>query len=283
MRPDHVTPEQWQDAFVGDTLFLAEKYGAASVRPLVFRDHDLALTMAGRAGSTFAVKWFVHHHDIVEEFNWPHRVRMEQLLPAEWHRKRVRSIVDADAPVPHVVRVARNPFRRCVSAFVHSLRQLRPRRPVAAHLGREPEEAYSFIEYLDAMATLVPTGGCDEHGSLQTSLIESLVGTGSVHRIEDGIEGLRALEAELGLRPTTDEAYAALRGGSTHATTYVDDAPSAAAGPVDEMAFTPGRDVARTIPRATHFLTPRAIERIAAIYAADFDHLGYAPELERER
>ena len=45
------------DAMRRDGRYLAEHYGVYGTIPMVFRDAPIVLVMAGRAGSSFAVKW----------------------------------------------------------------------------------------------------------------------------------------------------------------------------------------------------------------------------------
>jgi len=253
---------------------LTRELATPGTRPMVFRHHDLILVIAGRAASTFAVRWFLHHNQVPDQpGRWPHELRTRVVYPSDWHRDRVREVVACE-PLAPVLRFARDPYRRAVSAYLHSLYQPRPRRSIAAALDITIDDGFSFHDYLRVLADLVPEGRCDPHAYLQFHPIEYLAPATQVFRVEDGGDRLRQIEHDLGLTPTSDEDQAALR-ATAHQARYTDSSGHDAPNDAAQQVFVPPVTPDDPVPRAPAFYDETTIALVDAIYASDFDRLGY--------
>ncbi len=260
-----------RDTFKRGTAYRTEHYGVPSMRPMLFRDRPLALLMSGRAASTFAVKWFLHHHQIpIDPEVWPHRIRTQILTTTPWHNDKATAVIRGELAIPPLLRIARDPYKRAVSSFLHSLRQTRPREPVAEVLGIGLDEPYSFERYLTAMETLVPQGRCDEHGYLQRGLVETFAPLDRVYRVEDGLDSLRAVERHYELPETSAADYERLR-QSSHVTVYDTNDDY-----VGDRPFPISPEIPDLVPATNSFYGPMTIALVNRIYAHDFDVLGYA-------
>ncbi len=255
------------DALSKDGRYLAEHYGVYGILPMVFRDAPVALLMAGRAGSSFAVKWYLHHNPVASDFVWAHRIRVDTVYPSAWHRQRVRDVIEGESI--SVVRFTRDPYHRSVSAYLHSLRQPRPRQAIVDQLGIGLDAPYSFADYLLALEALVPTAACDEHAFPQRALLDTIQPIDHVYRVEDGADRLREIEVALDLPPTADDDYRALRRTNHDAdylvsTTFMGRTPLA-----------PGRDAQRQVQRSHTFYDDELVRQVDLLYAEDFDRFDY--------
>ena len=255
------------DALTKDGRYLAEHYSVYGILPMVFRDAPVVLLMSGRAGSSFAVKWFLHHNPVASDFVWAHRIRVDTVYPSPWHRQRVREVIDGERV--SLVRFTRDPYHRSVSAYLHSLRQARPRQAIADQLGLGLDAPYSFAEYLGALEALLPTASCDEHAFPQRTLLDTLQPIDHVYRVEDGVDRLREIEMALDLPPTPDDDYRALR-RTNHDADYL-----ASTTFMGRTPLTPGRDAQRQVQRSNTFYDDDLVRQVNRLYAEDFDRFDY--------
>ncbi len=272
IRVDDTNREATQDLLEKGGRYCLRTYQRANTRPILFARRDIAVLLTGRAGSTFAVKWYLHHNSMESQYGWTHKHRTHVLYPSEWHQQRGREVVAGTNFT--MVRFTRNPFNRAVSSYLHSNQNEPVFRPIMQFYGRSHEagEGYSFVEFLDYIRTTGPTR-VNNHFALQQSYMEVLHELDAFCRIEDGLPGLHALEATLGLSESTNEVYAALR-HSPHNLNYLDDVD----GGVPDRIF-PLAKRKLPYPSPDRFYNEQTVSMVQEIYALDFERFGYDTSL----
>lgn len=223
-----------------------------------------------KAACTTAITWAFLHNGLLEEalaFSpWVHRYRLRRYQKTERYLERLRRLPRQGR---YVVKIARNPFERAVSSFLHAYRHSYEDQLLARALGRpvDQQRRFSFrefIHYLEGLDLL----RCNTHHRLQTTPLERHVLFGlrpeRVIRIEDGLTAaLAELEREFDL-PPTDFSNPVFR--SVHHTSRVPSAAPAA----DRKDL-----VAHDLPPASAFYDDDLVTRVARIYAEDFRRYGY--------
>ncbi len=268
IRVDDTSREATRDLLEKGGRYCLKTYGHANTRPILFARHDIAVLLTGRAGSTFAVKWYLHHNSMQSEYSWTHNHRTEVLYPSEWHQQRGADVVSGQ-PF-NLVRFTRNPFNRAVSSYLHSNQNQPVFKPIMKHYGRSHEdgEGYSFVEFLQYIEAVGPTR-VNNHFALQLSYMEVIHELDAFCRIEDGLDGLNALEAELGLPESSNKVYNALR-RSPHNLNYDDDVE----GGVPDRVF-PLAKRKLPYPSPDRFYNEQTVSMVQNIYARDFERFGY--------
>lgn len=268
IRVDDTNREATRDLLGKGGRYCLKNYGHANTRPILFARRDIAVLLSGRAGSTFALKWFLHHNSMESDFKWTHKHRTDVLYPSDWHKQRGRDVVaGADFTM---VRFTRNPFNRAVSSYLHSNQNAPVFRPIMKHFGRRfaDGEGYSFVEFLRYVRNAGVTK-VNNHFALQFSYMESLHELDAFCRIEDGLPGLQALEHTLGLPESNEEIYAEMR-RSPHNLNYNNDLE----GSVPDRIF-PLAKRKLPYPSPDRFYNGRTVSMVQEIYAKDFERFGY--------
>lgn len=272
IRVDDTNREATQDLLEKGGRYCMKNYGYANTRPILFARNDIAVLLSGRAGSSFAVKWFLHHNSMESEFGWTHKHRTEVLYPSEWHEQRGRDVVAGTDFT--MLRFTRNPFNRAVSSYLHSNQNPPVFRPIMAHFGRSHEagEGYSFVDFLSYISAKGPTK-VNNHFALQLSYMELLHELDVFCRIEDGLPGLNALENALGLPESDDHVYGKMR-RSPHNLNYENDVE----GSVPDRIF-PLAKRKLPYPSPDRFYNEQTVSMVQEIYAKDFERFDYEKTL----
>jgi hypothetical protein len=231
---------------------------------------DIAILWSPKAACTTAVTWAFLHNGLLPEalaFSpWIHRYRLRRYQKTERYLTRLGHLGRYGR---HVVKIARSPFERAVSSYVHAYRHGYEDAALAARLRRPigPGQRFSFrefVQYLEGIDLM----RCNLHHRLQVTPLERHVLFGlkphQIIRIEDGLEAaLAEIEHRFGL-PPTDFSNPVFR--STHHTSRVaDNAPAA-----DRRELSP-----RALPATAAFYDEDLTGRVARLYAEDFRRYGY--------
>ena len=225
---------------------------------------------SAKAACTTAITWAFLHNGLLAEAlaysPWVHRYRLRRYQKTERYLGRLRHLSQYSR---YVVKIARNPFERAVSSFVHAYRHGYEDQPLAEILGRvvDRRNRFSFrefVHYLDGIDLTL----CNTHHCLQTTPLERHVLFGlkphQVIRIEDGLEAaLGEIERTFAL-PPTDFSNPVFRSG--HHTSRVPSTALAA----DRKDLWP-----HDLPSAAAFYDDDLAARIARLYAEDFRRYGY--------
>ena len=258
---------EFTDFLVRDDPYCQQTYNRSNSRPVVFKNEDIVLLHSGRAGSTFAIRWYLDQNDLTSEHGWTHDHRVKEIYPSSWHVERCEAVASG---VPFkMARFCRNPYSRAVSSYLHSLLHEWIHRRIVEWVGRD--SGYSFLEFLNFIAD-AGVQCVDSHFATQVAHLEFMYRLDAFHRIEDGIDGLHAFEAELGVSPTSLDRYRwMVRSG--HHLPY-DVADDAAADRV--FAIGPRAPI---YPSPDAFYDERTVELVKRLYAADFESYGYSTDL----
>jgi len=237
---------------------------------------DIVVMWSPKAACTTAITWAFQHNGLLEEAlgfgPWIHRYRLRRYQKTERYLGRLRRLSQHSR---YVVKIVRNPFERAVSSFVHAYRHDYEDFALREMLGRpvDRQQRFSFREFVGLLERSDLTR-CNPHHRLQSTPLERHVLFGlKPHRtikIEDGLErALSEIERSFNL-PETDFANPVFRSG--HHTSRAASAESAADrkdlwGPV--------------LPPAAAFYDDDLIDRVARLYAEDFQRYGYDTKLPR--
>lgn len=256
-----------RDLFEKGALYCVRTFDHANTKPVIFADRDIALMFSGRAGSSFAMKWYLHHNKIRSEYAWTHAHRTKVIYPSAWHQQRRDALYDGGDF--KLIRFTRNPFTRSVSSFLHSTQNEPVYKNIVKWLGHD--KGYSFVEFLDYVAD---TGvqRVNNHFAHQFSYLEHLHELDGFCPIEGGRGALNALEGQLGLSESTDDTFARLRRAG-HELTYQSGEKKTV-----EKVFEVGIK-ADSYPSTGQFYDDRTEAMVREIYAADFERFGYDTSL----
>ncbi|MEE9416713.1 MAG: sulfotransferase family 2 domain-containing protein [Acidimicrobiales bacterium] len=259
-----------RDLFEKGALYCVRTYDHANTKPIIFVERDIALMFSGRAGSSFAMKWYLHHNKIKSQYAWAHAHRTKVIYPAAWHQER-REAMYAGGDFK-LIRFTRNPFTRAVSSFLHSTQNEPVSRNIVKWLGHR--DGYSFLQFLSFVAD---TGvqRVNNHFAHQFSYLEKIHELDAFCPIEGGRIALNELESQLGLPESSDEVLSRLRRAG-HELTY-----RSGDSKVAERVFEVGTK-ADSYPSTGQFYDERTESMVLEIYSTDFDRFGYdrsLPEL----
>ncbi len=256
------------DLFEKGGRYCLKHYDHANTRPVLFSQNNIALLLSGRAGSTFALKWYLHHNNMTSEFAWTHKHRTTVIYPAEWHTARCQAALAGDEFM--MVRFTRNPFSRAVSSYLHSTQNEPVYRQIIKHLGHS--DGYSFVQFLEFIEHTGPQR-VNNHFANQFSYLEHLHELDAFCQIEGGLEALNVLETKLGLPESTEQVYGKLKSSPHNLDYETGDVEG-----VPDRAFELGK---RKIPYPTPdtFYNDQTENMVREIYAKDFARFGYSTTL----
>jgi len=239
--------------------------------PLILPQARVAVIFSAKSACTSVVIWFLKqlgHLEAARDYHrWPHQYRIEVYYRSQLYANAFRQ----DLTKLRVIRVVRDPYSRAISSFRHALIYGFADQDIARALGRRDikENGYSFSEFLDFLEQIDLTN-CNVHFRIQRHPVEDKLRVRHLINVstEDLFTRLNQLEAHMSL-PHTDFAsipWFALSNDHRVARGSIDDLTN-----VDTRRFT--AEAARKGPWAPYeaFLTPAARERIARLYAVDFE------------
>ncbi len=246
-----------------------------SPTPLINKDKNLVVLWSPKSACTTAYVWFSHISgfaaDVKNYANWPHKHRTEQFQRSQLYVDSAKS----GMPGATVLKIIRDPYGRAVSIYRHALQTKFADVEVEAWSGGaiDANRGYSFQTFLDMIETFDMTK-VDVHFRPQFHPFETKRGIDRVVNISkaDMFEQLNAFEEEQGW-PRTD--FAELNWLHNLESRRKAKQEPMEGEALDEVPFS--RHQVKTLgafPSYAQLLTPRARQRIEAIYKADFDAYG---------
>ena|SRR3990167_1118311 len=162
-------------------------------RPLVYPPGGIGLISSAKSACTTAVLWYFAIADLLDEAvkydPWPHKFRIEKLLPSEVYQGWLKS----DLTGLLWVRVIRDPYLRAVSSYRHVLRHDIQDAAIHDTLGISiTDRGLSFVEFLEYLQGL-NVAECNPHLMQQWHPIERYVKVSVVNA--DRCDLLQALYA----------------------------------------------------------------------------------------
>jgi len=250
--------------------------------PLYSEDLRLTVLWSAKAGCTFAVKWFFLHAGVLKAAlahppnGWPHDYRNAVFCKRSGYLK---GLPRAFGPDMHVVKFVRDPFERCVSAYLAYCQAAQKDKRsehrgvlggISAHVSRPvtPGETFTFREFVSFLGTL-DLETCDMHLARQVSAWEKagIAKEVEIVPIEISMSVLPFIERRLGLK-TSDLAL--LRESGHHTVREV-DAPFCG-----DRQFT--RTAGLKCPPCGAFYDAELVAAVKSLYSEDFSRYGYSLE-----
>ncbi len=255
------------DLFEKGGIYCLKTFDHANTKPVIFAERNIVLLLSGRAGSSFAMKWYLQQNGMESEHAWTHNHRTKVIYPSAWHDQRRQAVYSGEEF--QMLRFCRNPFSRAVSSFLHSTQNAPVHKGIVKWLGHE--NGYSFLDFLNFIAHKGPRR-VNNHYANQFSHLEEIHELDAYCQIESGIDGLNELEAKLGLPATSPDSYAVLK-SSPHNLAYEVGGEN-----VPERVFALGvRGI--DYPTPDMFYDDRTEPMVREIYEKDFRRLGYSTDL----
>jgi len=250
--------------------------------PLYAEDIGLTVLWSAKAGCTFAVKWFFLHAGVLKSAlahppnGWPHDYRNAVFCRRAGY---LRGLPRAFGPDMRVIKFVRDPFERCVSAYLAYCQAAQTDQRsehqgvlggIRAHVSRQitPEETFTFREFVSFLGTL-DLDTCDMHLARQVSTWEKaeIANAVEIVPIEISAHVLPFIERRLGLKP----ADASIMRDSGHHTVREADSPYCGDRP-----FT--RTTGLKCPPCPAFYDAEIAKKVQTLYSEDFSRYGYSPE-----
>ncbi|HKP25389.1 MAG TPA: sulfotransferase family 2 domain-containing protein [Dongiaceae bacterium] len=236
-------------------------------RPLLLGSAKLGIIWSAKSACTTVLLWYLWHRNLLQTAraysSWPHNFR-NRVLYADDEYRTWASQVEAGGWT--WVRVMRDPYKRAISSYRHTLVNGYEDGKMSRRLKRPPEQGYSFEEFLDYLLRIDVTI-CNLHHKQQFHPLEELVTPSRVVNVnkEDLMQALA--EIDLGLA-TPQEPREALLG----AIAAIDGFHHARRSTIDrDVSAVPltRQDGSGEWPAYSCFLNASTREKIARIYAVD--------------
>lgn len=238
--------------------------------PLYNKEKKLMLSLSGKSGSVYAIKWFFFHspfwHEAKNYPKWIHKYRQEV-----FHESKKNHAARLDFwqnPSSYTkIKLVRNPYSRAVSSYAHVLRYPKTlEKDIKAPLDKE---GLSFTEFISWIETInIKT--CNLHYSTQVHCFERLAEWNYDYliKLESSGEGFAKLEKDFGLPSSPFEELRKSKHHSNH---------HQGAGFVGDERIPFGRSAPSKYP---YFYNHELVERVRLLYAEDFERYGYSTEFE---
>lgn len=222
-----------------------------------------------KAGCTFATNWFLDQLGLLEEArdysSWVHHYRFDVYYKQEPY---ITNIKQALSDKYTRIKLARSPYSRAVSSYIHAVKQMYINDDLGRFLGRtiDRDNGFTFEEWVNFIDN---TGvkKCNPHHRQQTERREA-DGSLTIHQViqlENSYEAFRQLETGFGLKQSDLNALAQ----SEHHR---------------ERAAEPGfcgdrmyRQLDKSFGEYQSFYNDSLQAKIARIYSNDFQNYGYSP------
>src|SRR5680860_1065626 len=156
---------------------------ATRPRPILDSQHQLMLFWSAKAGCTFAVKWMLDHMGLLQEalahHQWVHKFRVAKLYAGLAHKSSVRDFLDSFDGY-RAIKIARNPYKRAVSSYIHAARFGYEDARISDFLSRPVEKhgGFSFREFVTYLET-IDLCACNVHHRVQVHPLERYFVSGS--------------------------------------------------------------------------------------------------------
>ncbi len=254
--------------------FLPSTFGERRNSRITFLESaEIAVMWSPKAACTTAIVWAFRHNGLLEEAleysPWIHRYRLQRYQKSERYIARLRNL---GAHSRYVIKIVRNPFERAVSSFLHAYRHAYEDVALAEALGRRIDagQRFSFREFVDYLGR-INLRRCNPHHRVQSTPLERHILFGlKPHRtikMEEGLDrALAEVERDFGLPPTdfSNPVFSSIH----HTSRGVSADPAADQKDLGDQA----------LPPAMAFYDDGLVERIAHLYAEDFERYGYDPK-----
>jgi len=251
---------------------------ATRPRPILDSQHKLMLLWSAKAGCTFAVKWMLDHMGLLQEAlahdQWVHKFRVAKLYAGPAHKASVRDFLNSLVGY-RAIKIARNPYKRAVSSYIHAARCGYEDARVSDFLTRpvEKHSGFSFREFVAYLET-IDLSTCNVHHRMQVHPLERCFAPGSrfIIDLDHSMALLPKLERVLAL-PRTDPAdYRE----SSHHTRTSSEADEEFRG---DAAFNDLRQSKATLPGYRSFYDADLERRVYNLYPEDFLLYGFSTTL----
>lgn len=156
--------------------------------PLLDPGNRMIISWSPRAGTTHLLIWHLARMGLLDEAErhapWPHRYRVDVYYRRRGYRDGIRRLKAEGPGAWTLLKVARDPVKRCVSSYRYALSRGYADRKMERVLGRpvDHREGFSYETFLDYLAR-VDLARCDPHHRLQTHPVD-LWSYGRVHLID---------------------------------------------------------------------------------------------------
>ena len=243
------------------------------VHPLFLENEDIALLWSAKSGCTLAVKWFFFQRSelqkALEYSSWIHDYRIDTYRNSAAFQAGVHR---AQYGKMRYIRFVRNPFSRAVSSYLHMVRTVGDdafHQPFNEFLGRDIERDASatFREFVNFLSPL-DMRHCDIHYRQQAHHLETenMIDIDYVVHLENVEKELQDVTRYYGLKPASVSELSSSGHNTTRSVSgsmFVGDTPHV-------------RTEADIYPDYRDFYDAELVERIASIYAQDFNRYGYS-------
>ncbi|SLN52683.1 hypothetical protein ROJ8625_02662 [Roseivivax jejudonensis] len=244
-------------------------------RPLIFADRPLVVAWTPKSACSTVLMWYLHLEGLLNAAAfydpWPHQFRTRVYYSSATWKHRANAVADAGGTGFSLLRVTRDPVKRLVSTFRHSLRNPQFLRMLSDGLGRDcAETGHSLRDLAEVLMrhTLTVPTDVNVHAIAQTL---PLMDMGFDRRLTLNIDthdmeaGLNAVAAAFDLPATqfADIAYLQEVTGRHHAR----DTPYSGDIPVDERRFCAAD--AAAWPKSALERSAAARDIARALYATD--------------
>ncbi len=244
---------------------------SAAPRPLYTPENRLALFFSAKAGCTFGIKWFLFQAGQLKAANfysnWIHRYRTEVFYEAAAYKNNVKNLLEQET---RAVKITRNPYSRAVSSFLHAVRTGYDDEGLERFLRRKlKDDKLSFREFVNYLEK-INVERCNIHHRLQQHRAEQVGAVvPRIVQLEGSADALPALEQEWSLRKSN---LAQLRRSGHH----TERAPVGSF--MGDFVFS-SATAEKSLPVLHEFYDDDLQQRVAKIYAKDFQAYGYDPEV----
>lgn len=145
--------------------------------PLLDRDNRVVVSWSPRAACTHVVIWHLDRIGLWQEAQsyapWPHRYRTEVYYRTRTYRHAVKRLDREGTDRWSLIKVVRDPARRCVSSYRHALSLGYADDDMQRVLGRriDHREGFSYETFLEYLAR-IDLARCNPHHRLQIHPID---------------------------------------------------------------------------------------------------------------
>jgi hypothetical protein len=240
-------------------------------KPLYTPKLDLALFFSAKSGCTWAVKWFFYQTNLLDAalfyHPWIHTYRMEVFYKSNKYKNHLHKLLTQKNN--KIIKVARNPYNRAVSSYLHACKLDYEDEKISSFLGREvdQENKFTFEEFVNYLSA-IDLRKCNVHHKIQVHPAEEhkLIEPTYIVKLENSLDDIRRVESELNLKQSN---YNKLK-KSAHHTSKV-----AAQEYVGDRQFTFTENSNVSVPSTIYFYNDKLQQSIAELYQIDFEHYDY--------
>jgi len=141
--------------------------------------HCTAISWAAKSACTHVLVWHLARIGLLEEaeahHSWLHRYREEKYYAHDCYQKAKDQILRDGTEKWTLVKVVRDPVKRCVSSYRHALKHGYENQPMSRRLGRDIDHlaGYSFETFIDYLER-IDLHHCNIHHRSQAHSLDKL-------------------------------------------------------------------------------------------------------------